>query len=105
MIKSLFLRVLGALLSAHLIITDPLQPFGDMRMDDYQDELLHLSHDLASRLLPAFEDTMTGIPYPRVRILHLISFFVSNNSRFFFICFNENIEMFTHFIIFFFFLH
>lgn len=77
-------------------------------MDDYQDELLHLSHDLASRLLPAFEDTMTGIPYPRVRILHLISFFASNNSRLFFICFNENIEMVTHFIIclnFFFFLH
>lgn len=59
-------RVLGSLLSAHLIITDPQQPFGDMTVPDYNGELLSLAHDLATRLLPAFENTATGIPFPRV---------------------------------------
>ena len=61
-------RVLGALLSAHLIVTDPEQPFGDMTIPDYDDELLNKAHDLASRFLPAFENTATGIPFPRVRL-------------------------------------
>lgn len=60
------IRVLGSLLSAHIIITDTKQPFGDMTIKDYDNELLHLAHDLAVRLLPAFENTKTGIPYPRV---------------------------------------
>lgn len=59
-------RVLGSLLSAHRIITDSKQPFGDMTIEDYDNELLHMAHDLAVRLLPAFENTRTGIPYPRV---------------------------------------
>lgn len=59
-------RVLGSLLSAHIIITDTRQPFGDMTIKGYDDELLHMAHDLAVRLLPAFENTKTGIPYPRV---------------------------------------
>ncbi|XP_050835260.1 ER degradation-enhancing alpha-mannosidase-like protein 1 isoform X4 [Serinus canaria] len=59
------IRVLGSLLSAHIIITDTKQPFGDMTIKDYDNELLHLAHDLAVRLLPAFENTKTGIPYPR----------------------------------------
>jgi mannosidase alpha-like ER degradation enhancer 1 len=33
---------------------------------DYNDELLLLAHDLANRLLNAFENTSLGIPYPRV---------------------------------------
>lgn len=57
---------MGSLLSAHIIITDTKQPFGDMTIKDYDNELLHLAHDLAVRLLPAFENTKTGIPYPRV---------------------------------------
>ena len=60
------LRVLGSLLSAHLIIKDPLQPFGPLRQIDYNDELLQLAHDLGTRLLAAFENTATGIPHPRV---------------------------------------
>ena len=60
-------RVLGSLLSAHLIIKDPEQPFGDMAPPDYNDELLSLAHDLGNRLLPAFQMTPTGIPFPRVR--------------------------------------
>uniref|UniRef100_A0A452I9Y4 alpha-1,2-Mannosidase n=1 Tax=Gopherus agassizii TaxID=38772 RepID=A0A452I9Y4_9SAUR len=62
------IRVLGSLLSAHIIITDTKQPFGDMTIKDYDDELLHMAHDLAVRLLPAFENTKTGIPYPRVNL-------------------------------------
>ena len=61
-------RVIGGLLSAHLIIKDLSQPFGDMVPENYSDDLLYLSHDLASRLLEAFENTATGIPYPRVII-------------------------------------
>ncbi|KAG8516849.1 ER degradation-enhancing alpha-mannosidase-like protein 1, partial [Galemys pyrenaicus] len=62
------IRVLGSLLSAHRIITDATQPFGDMAIQGYDNELLHLAHDLAVRLLPAFENTKTGIPYPRVNL-------------------------------------
>uniref|UniRef100_A0A4X2KSB4 alpha-1,2-Mannosidase n=1 Tax=Vombatus ursinus TaxID=29139 RepID=A0A4X2KSB4_VOMUR len=60
--------VLGSLLSAHRIITDSKQPFGDMTIKDYDNELLHMARDLALRLLPAFENTKTGIPYPRVNL-------------------------------------
>ena len=45
---------------------DPLQPFGDMVPNDYDDGLLLLAHDLATRLLVAFENATLGIPYPRV---------------------------------------
>ncbi|XP_019360248.1 PREDICTED: ER degradation-enhancing alpha-mannosidase-like protein 1 [Gavialis gangeticus] len=62
------IRILGSLLSAHIIITDTKQPFGDMTIKDYDNELLHMAHDLAVRLLPAFENTKTGIPYPRVNL-------------------------------------
>jgi hypothetical protein len=48
---------------------DPEQPFGNLRPSWYDGELLHLAHDLASRLLPAFEKSSTGIPYPRVNYL------------------------------------
>ncbi|XP_061187713.1 ER degradation-enhancing alpha-mannosidase-like protein 1 [Saccostrea echinata] len=62
------IRILGSLLSTHLIITDQEQPFGDMRLKDYNNELLLLANDIASRLLPAFENTATGIPFPRVKL-------------------------------------
>nr|XP_056714312.1 ER degradation-enhancing alpha-mannosidase-like protein 1 [Euleptes europaea] len=62
------IRVLGSLLSAHIIITDAKQPFGDMTIKGYDNELLHMAHDLAVRLLPAFENTKTGIPFPRVNL-------------------------------------
>lgn len=62
------IRILGALLSAHLIITDPEQPFGNMSIPGYDNELLYLANDLGTRLLPAFENTKTGIPYPRVNL-------------------------------------
>ncbi|OQR66278.1 ER degradation-enhancing alpha-mannosidase 1-like [Tropilaelaps mercedesae] len=63
------IRLLGALLSAHLLIKDPTQPFGDLRPAGYNDELLTLARDLANRLLPAFDGTPTGLPFPRVNLL------------------------------------
>lgn len=64
--------MLGSLLSAHLIIKDPLQPFGDMVPTNYDDELLLLAHDMANRLLAAFEQSFTQIPYPRVCIVIIV---------------------------------
>ncbi|XP_068109212.1 ER degradation-enhancing alpha-mannosidase-like protein 1 [Hyperolius riggenbachi] len=62
------IRILGSLLSAHIILTDSKQPFGNMSVSGYDNELLHMAHDLAVRLLPAFENTRTGMPYPRVNL-------------------------------------
>ncbi|KAJ1527026.1 hypothetical protein ONE63_008570 [Megalurothrips usitatus] len=64
------IRVLGALLSAHLLMTDTHQPLGQLRPSWYNDELLHLAQDLANRLLPAFTESGSGIPYPRVNLRH-----------------------------------
>ena len=61
-------RLLGGLLSAHLLMEDDRHLFGgDLRPKWYNGELLRLATDLASRLLPAFQESNTGIPYPRVR--------------------------------------
>ncbi|XP_075218379.1 ER degradation-enhancing alpha-mannosidase-like protein 1 isoform X2 [Lycorma delicatula] len=62
------IRVLGALLSAHLLIMDTNEPFGKLMPSWYKGELLHLAHDLATRLLPAFENSSTHIPFPRVNL-------------------------------------
>ncbi|XP_061730614.1 ER degradation-enhancing alpha-mannosidase-like protein 1 [Nerophis ophidion] len=62
------IRILGSLISAHILLTDPKHPFGRVGFDGYNNQLLHLAHDLAVRLLPAFENTGTGIPYPRVNL-------------------------------------
>lgn len=59
-------RLLGALLSAHLLIRDENQPFGDLEPDWYDGELLEMASDLASRFLPAFDNSKTGLPHPRV---------------------------------------
>ncbi|VDK51519.1 unnamed protein product, partial [Cylicostephanus goldi] len=63
------IRVIGSLLSAHLIASDESRMLGDFYMPEYDGELLTLAHDLAARLLPAFEGTRTGIPYPRVNLM------------------------------------
>lgn len=62
------IRILGALISAHLLLTDKSKLFGDLRPSWYNDELLELANDLATRLLPAFEKSTTGLPYPRVNL-------------------------------------
>jgi len=62
------IRLLGGLLSAHLLMED--SNFSGLSPDWYLDDLLSLSHDLAERLLPAFDQTVTGLPFPRVNLKH-----------------------------------
>jgi len=61
-------RILGSLISTHLIVTDPKQPFGDMKLENYKNEFLNLANDLGVRLLSAFDNQKTHLPYPRVSI-------------------------------------
>lgn len=56
------------MLSAHLLIIDKYQPFGKLEPDWYAGELLEMASDLATRLLPAFENSQTGLPHPRVSL-------------------------------------
>eukprot|EP00045_Choanoeca_perplexa_P008577 m.80560 g.80560 ORF g.80560 m.80560 type:complete len:576 (-) comp14547_c0_seq1:36-1763(-) len=63
------IRVLGGLLSAHLIAKGRILPHMKLS-EDYDDELLWLARDLAARLLPAFDVTATGLPLPRVNLRH-----------------------------------
>ena len=58
------IRVLGGLLSAHLLASDEATGFG---IEWYEDELLELANDLGEAFLPAFE-TKTGIPYGAVNL-------------------------------------
>ncbi|PIK58803.1 putative ER degradation-enhancing alpha-mannosidase-like protein 1 [Apostichopus japonicus] len=44
-------RVIGGLLSAHLLITDASQPFGDLEPEGYENELLEMAYELGTRLL------------------------------------------------------
>lgn len=74
------IRILGSLLSAHLLINDTKQPFGDLTPVGYSNQLLDLASELASRLLPAFENTRTGLPYPRVNLRHGVPEDVSTHT-------------------------
>lgn len=60
------IRVLGGLLSAHLMAIDPLLQIYD-NIHRYDGWLLVLATDLGNRLLPAFR-TNTGIPYGTVNL-------------------------------------
>ena len=62
------IRMLGGLLSSHLLMQDPRFP--GLAPDWYMDDLLTMAHDLAERLLPAFDKTETGLPLPRVNLRH-----------------------------------
>ncbi|KAF9109341.1 alpha mannosidase-like protein [Mortierella sp. AM989] len=59
------IRVLGALLSAHLYASDPA--FKSI-VKGYNGELLTMAEDLGKRLMKAFDNTPTGIPWPRVNL-------------------------------------
>ncbi|KAI3421157.1 ER degradation-enhancing alpha-mannosidase-like protein 1 [Globodera pallida] len=74
------IRVIGSLLSAHLILTNENPFHGDFSLSTYNGELLELAHDMATRMLPAFEGTATGLPYPRVNLLHGVLPSTSNES-------------------------
>ena len=58
------IRVVGGLLSAHCLASDPRSP---VRTPEVGGRLLDLAEDVAERLLPAFE-TATGIPYGTVNL-------------------------------------
>ncbi|KAJ3273781.1 ER degradation-enhancing alpha-mannosidase-like protein 1 [Terramyces sp. JEL0728] len=58
------IRVLGGLLSAHLLASNKKL---DCYLGWYNSELLYLARDLADRLMPAF-DTPYGLPFPRVNL-------------------------------------
>ena len=62
------IRVLGGLLSAHLMYEEGVVVV-DPGVDDYKGGLLLLAKDLANRLLRAF-DTPTGIPFGSVNLRH-----------------------------------
>ena len=55
------IRILGGLLSAHLMAADPTQACFKDPARPYDGGLLSLAHDLGLRLLPAF-NTTTGMP-------------------------------------------
>ena len=75
------IRVLGGLLSAHIMARDKklnlfLKSYKDVKQNynkvitrEYNDELLDLAEDLGKRLLAAF-NTPTGIPYGSVNLRH-----------------------------------
>lgn len=73
------IRIIGGLLSAHLLIEAPPANFTAFQkpssykpivpIPGYKGELLTLAKDLASRLLPAFTASKTGIPFGMVNIL------------------------------------
>uniref|UniRef100_A0A1B6CFG3 alpha-1,2-Mannosidase n=1 Tax=Clastoptera arizonana TaxID=38151 RepID=A0A1B6CFG3_9HEMI len=64
------IRLVGGLIAAHLLISDPNEPFGKLAPKWYDGQLLDMAHDLANRLLPAFENSTSGIPKPRVNLRH-----------------------------------
>ena len=72
------IRVLGGLLSAHLLSAHPV--FGALLYPGYAGQLLHKAKDLGERLLPAF-DTPTGIPYHLVHLQQGITPAIRKDSQ------------------------
>jgi mannosidase alpha-like ER degradation enhancer 1 len=64
------IRIIGSLLSTHMILTNENPFHGNFSFPEYNSELLTMAHDIAGRLLPAFSGTGTGLPYPRVNLIH-----------------------------------
>ncbi|XP_058227942.1 alpha-mannosidase I MNS5 [Rhododendron vialii] len=58
------IRVLGGLVSAHILATDSTNR---LVQGNYKNQLLNLADDLGRRLLPAF-DTPTGMPYAWINL-------------------------------------
>ncbi|CAM0944248.1 unnamed protein product [Alopecurus aequalis] len=58
------IRLLGGLISAHILAKDYNSQLKD---GVYQDQLLHLAENLGNRFLPAFE-TPTGLPYAWINL-------------------------------------
>ena len=67
------IRVLGGLLSAHLLMEDSKGPFKHMTPDWYMGDLLTLAHDLADRLIAAFDKSDLGM---YMKLLHNFNFVI-----------------------------
>lgn len=61
------IRIMGGLLSAHNFATEPKYGFAP-HLPWYQDQLLALALDLGHRMLPAFTNSQTGMPYSRINL-------------------------------------
>ncbi|XP_055353568.1 ER degradation-enhancing alpha-mannosidase-like protein 1 isoform X2 [Paramacrobiotus metropolitanus] len=63
------IRVLGGLLSAHVLLTDDTL-FPAARLAAYDNELLDLARDLIDRLSDAFQGVGNYLPVPRINLRH-----------------------------------
>jgi mannosidase alpha-like ER degradation enhancer 1 len=71
------IRLLGGLISAHILAKDYNS---QLKGGVYQDQLLHLAENLGSRFLPAFE-TPTGLPYAWINLkVHSQTFDLSDSK-------------------------
>jgi len=61
------IRMVGGLLSGHVLANLVKSKYPDY-LQNYNNQLLDLAKDCAIRLLPAFDSSTTGIPYPRVNL-------------------------------------
>ncbi|CAF4579726.1 unnamed protein product [Rotaria sp. Silwood1] len=73
------IRMVGGLLGGH-ICAKYIHLHYPSRLSWYRDELLILAHDLALRLLPAF-NTTSGLPLPRVNLHYGIDLTLSKSER------------------------
>ncbi|UJR14515.1 hypothetical protein I4U23_001511 [Adineta vaga] len=78
------IRMIGGLLGGHTC-AKYIQAHNSPRLSWYRDELLVLAHDLALRLLPAF-NTTSGLPLPRVNLRYGIDLTLSKSDRERFTC-------------------
>ncbi|CAF1186117.1 unnamed protein product [Rotaria sordida] len=78
------IRMVGGLLGGH-ICAKYIHLHNPSRLYWYHDELLILAHDLALRLLPAF-NTTSGLPLPRVNLRYGIDLTLSKSERELYTC-------------------
>lgn len=72
------IRLLGGLISAHILAKDYSSQF---KHGLYQDQLLRLAESLGNRFLPAFE-TPTGLPYSWINLkVHIPNFGFSQTLK------------------------
>lgn len=64
------IRVLGGLLSSHVLAKHVYAQDLTSNGFKYKDQLLHLARDLGDRLLYAFNNTQTGLPFARVNLAY-----------------------------------
>ncbi|KAF8775978.1 hypothetical protein HU200_004115 [Digitaria exilis] len=81
------IRLLGGLISAHLLAKDYSS---QLKSGLYHDQLLHLAESLGNRFLPAFE-TPTGLPYAWINLkVHIQNFGFSQTSKGIVVCMDQS---------------